>query len=131
MHVFVPIDGTPASFHALDFGIELAANFDADLDVVHLTDRETEGTETIRRRAEQRLREGGFDSSFELITYADLEGPGVSNKVGNHLVELIEEREYDHVVLGRHEEGILESLLIGSASKPVLQQIDVPVTLMS
>jgi nucleotide-binding universal stress UspA family protein len=59
-----------------------------------------------------------------------LPGVGASTEVGDRLLELVEERGYDHVVMGRNNGHRLERLVLGSCSKRVGARSPVPVTVV-
>lgn len=130
MKILVPIDGSQPSVDALDVAIEMADGFDADLHVVHVTDTETAATDTIVETATETLRAAGFDIEPEVLVHADVDSIGSSTTVGKHLLELIDDRGYDHVVMGTHGGGRLESMIVGSASEIVLEEATIPVTIV-
>lgn len=131
MKILVPIDGSEASQDALEFGIDMANAFEAELAVIHVTDTRTSATESIVETASEVLTDRGLDVEPEVIAFEDVNSIGSSTTVGKHLLELIDQRDYDHVVMGTHDDsGRLESMLIGSASKPVLEDADIPVTIV-
>lgn len=59
-HLPVPIDGSDNAERALRFGAEMARRYDAAIDVVHITDVETESTEELLERADGILEEEGL-----------------------------------------------------------------------
>lgn len=130
MKILVPIDGSEPSANALSVGIEMARAFDATLDVVHVTDQETEATEDIVETATERLREAGFDDDVEILFDDDADALGASTAVGKDILQLIDERGYDHVVMGSHGGGCVEELFVGSASETVLDEATIPVTVV-
>ncbi|MFB6189019.1 MAG: universal stress protein, partial [Halapricum sp.] len=107
-----------------------AAAFDADLDVVHITDIDTEATEEVVANARDALEANGFDVEPEVLHYDDVDRLGSSTAIGHHLLDLIDERGYDHVVMGTHGGGAIESVILGSASETVLDGADIPVTVV-
>ena len=54
----------------------------------------------------------------------------VSNRIGDRLTDHVEERGYDHVVMGRHGGKRLTRLVLGSASERVPKRTGVPVTVV-
>jgi len=130
MHILVPIDGSDPSADALAVGIEMALAFDADLDVIHVTDHETSATDNIVASAADRLDANGIDVDPEVLVYGDVDRVGGSTRVGEHLLGLIDDRGYDHVVMGTHGGGRIESMIVGSASETVLDGAEVPVTIV-
>ncbi|MFB6169636.1 MAG: universal stress protein [Haloarculaceae archaeon] len=133
MRVLVPIDGSPTSEKALRFGVGFADNYDADLDVVHITDQRDDASEEVVDAARTVLLDAGAGASVdpELLERPDLDGHGAEAKVGEHVLDLVEERGYDHVVMGRHGgAGRLEQLVLGSATKEVVTGSETPVTVV-
>ena len=130
MHVLVPVDRSDASTRALRFGAELADRFDADFSVVHVTEERTEKTERLLSRTRTVLEEVGTGCEPEVVLAEKISESGGARRVGDLLLDLAEERGYDHVVMGRHGGGRLERFVLGSASEVVLEEGDVPVTLI-
>lgn len=130
MQILVPIDGSDSSFDALRFGIEFAREFDTDLAVVHFAAERTDATDELFERARATISEGGLGSEPELIETEVVTESGAARKVGQRIIELAEERGYDHVVMGRSTSGRLERFVVGSASEAVVEESDLPVTLV-
>ncbi len=51
-----------------------------------------------------------------------------SDRIGKNVISVVEDGEYDHVVMGHHGTGRIGTFLLGSAAKTVLESCDVPVT---
>ncbi|MFB6267452.1 MAG: universal stress protein [Halodesulfurarchaeum sp.] len=128
-HILAPIDGTDPSFRALEFAVELAERFEADLDVVHITDEESEASAEILSRAETVLEAGGMDVTPEVSTDMDLDFRP-ADAIGEDILELVESRGYDHVVMGHQGSGTVERAIIGSAAETVLRAERVPATVV-
>ena len=129
MEILVPIDGSECSFRALEFAIEFASRFEASLHVVHITDEETDATANIVERARDVLREAGIDDEPEVSTDVDL-AFRPADRIGEDILELVEERGYDHVVMGHHGSGTIERAMLGSAAHRVVEEESVPVTIV-
>jgi len=129
MDVLVPIDGSDTSFRALSVGAEFLRAFDGHLDVVHVTDTETDATADIIADAREILDAESIDVDPELVTGADLD-VRPSNRVGEAILELVTERGYDHVVMGHHGAGAVERAMLGSAAETVVRANEVPVTVV-
>ncbi len=130
MQVVVPIDGSDSSFDALRFGIEFARGFDAGLSVIHFAAERTDATDELFERARVALSEGGIDAEPELLETDVVTESSAARKVGERIVALAEDRGYDHVVMGRATSGRLERFVVGSASEAVVEESDLPVTLV-
>ena len=127
--ILAPIDGTETSFRALEFAAEMATAFDADLQVVHITDEHTEATDEILDRAKTVLDAAGLDIVPKVTTDMDLEFRP-ADKVGEDIITLVENRGYDHVVMGHESSGTVERAIIGSAAETVLRTEQVPLTVI-
>ena len=53
-----------------------------------------------------------------------------ANRVGQNILEMVEEEGYDHVVMGHHGAGAVERAILGSAAETVLRSNQVPVTVV-
>ena len=129
MEILVPIDGSECSFRALEFAVEFARRFEATLHVVHVTDAETDATDDIIDRAREYLREQGVEDEPEVSTDVDL-AFRPADRVGEDILALVEERGYDHVVMGHHGGSAVERAMLGSAAHTVVEEETVPVTIV-
>ncbi|WP_158058522.1 universal stress protein [Halorussus halophilus] len=129
MQILVPIDGSDCSFRALEFATEFARRYEASLHVVHITDAETDATDDIADRARELLAEAGIEDQPEVSTDVELTFRP-ANRVGEGILELVEERGYDHVVMGHHGSGAVERAILGSAAHTVIEEEAVPVTIV-
>lgn len=127
--VLVPIDGSENAERALRFGADLARRHEAALDVVHITDVETESTQELLDSADAILEEEGF--AGEAAVQYDLRLTfKSSDRIGEGILELVAEEGYDHVAMGHHGAGAVERLLLGSATETVIRADEVPVTVI-
>jgi nucleotide-binding universal stress UspA family protein len=129
MRLLVPIDGSDCSTRALAFACEFAERFDADVDVVHFTDEETSATEQLVAHAREVLAEHGTEASVETLSDRDV-SIRTGDRVGDEIIALVEERGYDHVVMGHHGSGRVERAILGSAAEVVLRAESVAVTVV-
>jgi nucleotide-binding universal stress UspA family protein len=129
MNVLAPIDGSECSTRALRFAAELARNFDASLHVVHFSDEETDATDAILAGAREILDEEGIECEPELSTDVRLEFRP-AERVGKDILDLVEQRDYDHVVMGHHGSSTIERAIVGSAAETVLRSEKVAVTVV-
>lgn len=128
MQILAPIDGTDCSDRAVTFAAELAARFEADLYVVHFSDAETDATDIILERARDAVDAAGIDSEPELSILEMDVSPG--NEVGREILRLVDERGFDHVVMGHQGSGVIERAILGSAADTVVHDESVPVTIV-
>jgi nucleotide-binding universal stress UspA family protein len=126
--MLVPVDGSECSFRALEFGVEMARCFDADLHVVHFSDAETDATTSILDRARSLLDENTTADDPELVLAG--EQMRRASSVGDAILDYVEEHEYDHVVMGHHGDGFIGQAIVGSAAEKVLHAEKVPVTVV-
>lgn len=129
MEILVPVDGSDCSFRALSFATEMATRYEGAVHVVHFADEETAATAAIFDRARDVVASTDVDAEHELVTDLDREFRP-ANRVGEGVLELVDERGYDHVVMGHHGSGTVERAIIGSAAETVLRAERVPVTVI-
>ncbi|KYH27506.1 universal stress protein [Halalkalicoccus paucihalophilus] len=130
-HVLVPVDGSDEATHAARRGLELARQFGATVDVLHVVGRKTlRLTETADER--RRLRERGervLDEIEELAS--ELDQPVTTELTegtpASRIGEYAEERNADLVVIGRQGVTGLGKRLLGGVTEGVLATSDVPV----
>lgn len=129
MRILVPIDGSDVSERALRFAAEFSRRFEATLHVVHVTDAETDATEQVVDRAKQVLAEEGVADEPSVSTDTELSFRS-ANRIGEDILALTKEGDYDHVVMGHHGSGAVERLILGSAAETVVRAGEVPVTVV-
>ncbi|MFC7167172.1 universal stress protein [Halospeciosus flavus] len=130
MKILVPVDGSDVSFRALNFAAEMMNRYDGSLHVVHITDRQSETTEEIVERANEILEAEGIEDEPEVEVDIDLDFRP-SKRIGEDILTLVDERGYDHVVMGHHgKTGAVEKAILGSAVETVLDAQKVPVTVI-
>jgi nucleotide-binding universal stress UspA family protein len=129
MEVLVPVDDSDCSFRALGFGADMAARYDAGLHVVHFADEESNATDAVVERAERVLNARGVDADPEVSTAFDV-AVRSGGRVGSDILDLVDERGSDHVVMGHHGAGTIERAILGSAAETVLRAEKVPVTVI-
>lgn len=129
MEILCPVDGSAVSERAVRFGAEMARRYEARLHVVHFSPTETDATDEILRRAREILEDAGVQTAPEVATDVELEfRPG--NRVGEGILDLVDDRGIDHVVMGHHGAGAVERAILGSAAETVLRANQVPVTII-
>ncbi|MFB6300141.1 MAG: universal stress protein [Halobacteriales archaeon] len=130
MKVLVPIDGSDCSYRALRFATGFVQRYSGDLHVVHFTDYEGETTETIMDRARSILAEADVLDDPEIVTDFAMSDPRYANAVGKDILEIVEEEDYDHVVMGHHGTGAVGRMILGSAARTVIQAAETPATII-
>lgn len=131
MHVLVPIDGSEPSSRALSFGIDLTDRFDGRLDVVHIGDPDVEATEQLLERAREQCEEAGVDATVEARPELEDESRlHYATKIGGQILELADELDVDHIVMGSHGRSGLDEYVLGSAAETVLDAQTYQVTVV-
>ena len=128
MSVQVPIDGSDCSIRAIEFAAEFADRYDTGLHVVHFTDSKTSDVEELMDRVRDRLADLGVRDEPEVRTESRLFR--AEDKIGEDVLDPVEEEGYDHVVMGHHGTGAAGRAVLGSASRTVIDGAEVPVTLV-
>jgi nucleotide-binding universal stress UspA family protein len=127
--ILVPIDASDNAERALRFGAGLARRYGAEIEVVHITDVETESTTRLLEDAEAVLEDE--DLTAEPRVKYDLRLTfKASDRIGEGILDLVEEEGHDHVVMGHHGSGGVERMLLGSATETVIRANEVPVTVI-
>lgn len=128
MTILAPIDGSESSFRALEHAIDMADRRETTVKAVHVTDYQTESTEQLTDRARGLLIDSEIGGEVEVVnrfgTFRN------SSSVGNAIVEIVREHDYDHVVVGHHRTGKVGRILLGSAAREIINADEVPVTVV-
>lgn len=130
MEILAPIDGSDCSTRALRFAADMARRYDAEVHVVHLSERRTDQTDELLAEAETILDEEGVTGDTEVVSDVRLSNLKASNQVGKDVLKLVEQHGYDHVVMGHHGTGRVGKLILGSAAETVAKSTEVPVTIV-
>lgn len=137
--ILYPTDFSDPSGFALEYAVELAKNFDAELEIVHIIVDETQIvsfylpqataamlSEDLEKGAQKHLREF-------LISRGDtLEGVKYTSRIikGTPFVEIIKaakEGNADMIVIGTHGRTGIEHVLFGSTAEKVVRKAPCPV----
>lgn len=129
MDVLAAVDGSDNSMRALRFAAEFAVNYDADLHVVHVSDDETDATDTIFDRAREVLADSEVRADLELRETDEMRVRSAES-AAKEILAYVSENGIDHVVMGHHGAGRVERALLGSASETVVRGTTVPVTVV-
>jgi nucleotide-binding universal stress UspA family protein len=129
--VLIAVDASDEAKHAARRGLELAAGFDAAVDVLHVVPKSALSlTQTADERAE--LRGRGETLLDEIEALAADAGQSVTTtlldgKPAPAICEYVAERDADLVVLGRQGMTGLGKRLLGGVTERVLHQSPAPV----
>ncbi|MGD0396119.1 MAG: universal stress protein [Nitrososphaerales archaeon] len=136
--ILVAIDGSPNSYHGLQYAIEVAKKFDAEVTLIHVVEVPkypyspiygTDVPTTAFTAIEESARELFQKRSKELIE------KGVRTKTllkrGSPAVEILRaSKGFDLIVIGAKGLSRFKRLLLGSVSNSVVQGSKVPVLLV-
>lgn len=130
MKVLVPVDGSECSFRALEFAAEFVTRYEGTLDVVHITDYQNEMSNEILTRAQQLLADAGIDEEPSVVTDTRMSKRKYADQVGKDILQLTEEGNYDHIVMGHHGTGRIGRAILGSAAETVVRAAEHPSTII-
>lgn len=131
MTVLAPVDGTERGLEALRTAANLADRLEADIDVVHVTDRRSEENWNLLELLREILEDYSLEAEPRILIEEGADGPGASAAAGERLVAELDAGDYEFVVMGQHsDQSVLERALLGSASSVLLEKADVPVMLV-
>ena len=117
-NLLIPVDGSDPAKRAAKYGLELAAVYDASVDVLHVVEDESED---------------GDRTPLDEVANLDIAGDPA---VETHLVEgtpkdtilaHVDDGDTDLVVMGRHSRRGITQHLLGSTTERVLRGTEVPV----
>lgn len=122
--IVAPVDFSETSKRAVNYALSLALEFDAKLILAHIAPYDVKVFEESKARL------------LELIPPAyrerlDFETVVKSGSVRPELIEIVNEREADLVVMGTHGRPYFERLLLGSVTERMLRKLSVPVLTVS
>lgn len=129
MDVLAAIDGSEPGFRGLALAIDVVERFGGGLHVVSVVDTDGGVDEAWLDRARMELSDAGLDVEPE-VRQEDLGPIGAQRSVASHLLDLVAERELDHVVVGRNGHSAVDRTLIGSCAETLVEESPVPVTVV-
>jgi len=123
-NIMVPVDFSETSKKAVNYGLSLALEFEAKLVLAHIVPFDS------KMFAEAKIQ------LLELIPAEIRETLGFefvvkSGSVRPELLEIVDEKEIDLVVMGTHGRPYFERLLLGSVTERMLRKLNVPVLTVS
>lgn len=141
--ILVPVDGSDASLHAIDFAMVISAQFGSVVDVVTV-DVPYDLTKMPPRKPKNALEAAKLESEpkkYTVLEIAEAYGnkQGYSNLNFKKLVDTdpaekiiakVERDEYDMVVIGNRGIGGLQGFLLGSVSDKVAKACECPVVIV-
>lgn len=134
--ILVPIDGSPQSARAIEFVVdEWPTAHLTLLNAINPTDAGYAASAGVPSGAEE-WYEGAKADSEDLLAEASPEVDGqvrTMTEVGNPaqvIVEVADETEFDHIVMGSHGRTGVSRIILGSVAETVVRNATVPVTVV-
>ncbi|PSP27422.1 universal stress protein [Halobacteriales archaeon QH_2_65_14] len=131
--ILLPTDGSPGSEAAVEHAIHTAAVNDATLHAVHVIEmtevgdltQDVPGTESDVEEDVQSL----FVPVKNAATRADVETTTaiIEGNPPEKLIDYLEQKEIDLVVMGTHGKSGISRVLLGSTTEEVLRNTPVPI----
>jgi len=136
--ILVPIDGSPNSYRGLQYAVEIAKKFDAEITLIHIVEQPSyafapSGGSVIP--AETFIEIEGFAEELLQERKGELTKQGVRTntllKKGNPAVEILRvSTGFDLIVMGSQGLSRFKRLLLGSVSNSIVQNSKVPVLIV-
>lgn len=140
MRYLVSTDGSDESDHAVRYGAEHAAVFDATLEIVHVVVPQTEllGDELVLQERKDATEKGRriLDEAVEhaeaSVTDAapDIETHLIAGRPAEAIVDRASETEADAIFVGHRGLSKKKEEVVGSVAKSILSKASVPVTVV-
>jgi nucleotide-binding universal stress UspA family protein len=134
-NVLVPVDFSPPSRLAVNYGVSLARKFRATLTLMHVVESASgfahpfadESGTIAQEHRDQALRMLGALLGSEDQDDLDLRTVVKCGSIKDEIAAVIREQEADILVMGTHGRGFFGRLLIGSVTEGILRKISIPV----
>jgi len=139
--IVVGCDFSPASNSALEYGLSLAQEFEAQLHLVHIIEPQiysdflvtslTEimgDVEDIKERLDRRLADL---VTAEVMNWCGAKTAVIEGRPFEAITDYVVEKEIDLVVLGVRGHGVVETLFLGSTTDRVIRKAQCPVLSVS
>ena len=137
--IVIATDGSPSAVHAIEFGLELAAEQDVQPTFVHVAP----GTEVLPVTGfamgpvtvPHEPEEYDMESLHEAVRLAEEQGIHAQTKllVGNpakEIVQFADSIDADLIIVGSRGHGTISSALLGSVSRGILHAAKRPVLIV-
>jgi len=136
--ILIPIDGSRRAMHAVEDGIQLAAELGSTVHALYVIDAFEAKIVPITKeqeRAREEYETYGADVTGEVATMAKDAGvecvtavrDGVAHR---EITNYARENDIDLVVMGSRGRSNIEDMLLGSTAEKVIRSLDVPVTVV-
>jgi nucleotide-binding universal stress UspA family protein len=122
--ILVPVDFSEASKKAVNYGLSLALEFDAQLLLANIAP------------FDQDLYDKAKVQLFELIPkdqweWLDFETIVKCGDIRDEILGIVNDRQVDLVVMGSHGRGYFERMVLGSVTERMLRKLPVPILTVS
>ncbi|MGM0591039.1 MAG: universal stress protein [Halobacteriota archaeon] len=135
--ILLPTDGSPGTEKAAEQAIELAREFDATLDVLHVYDPGVLPLDQHSETMLTKLEEEGRRWTERLVVQArdagveSVSGTVVQGTPHQAILDFVADHDSDLIVMGTHGRTGLRHYLLGSVTERVVRAADVPVLTVS
>lgn len=133
--ILIPTDGSETSEPAIEYGLDLAEAFDAEVHVLYVVEKEATYILTVGLSDEEveRHKQWGEDQVAEVVNQASerrLDASGVvkTGKVAQEIVEYAEDNDIGTIVMGQKGRGSTIDKYLGGTAQKVMRLTDIPVT---
>jgi nucleotide-binding universal stress UspA family protein len=138
-NILCPLDFTPSSLRAFDYGLRFAKTYDASLHLLHVippvapsaADFYVDAKEIIANLNDQasdqmrRLRREASDAGIETTHSVQF------GEIRAEIAEAVKKRRIDLVILGKQGVGRIERWFMGSTAEGLLRRLPVPMLIIS
>lgn len=135
-NVLIATDGSEKSEPGVEYGLELAAAFDAHVHAVYVVETEATYILTVELGDDQmeEYEEFGEETVSDVADRASargLDATGVvrTGRIAAEIVDYAEDNDMDLIVMGKQGRGAIEKYL-GSTAEKVARMSDIPVTIV-
>lgn len=133
--ILVPIDGTEYSWRALEYAAELAKLSGGSLVVMTVAQKELFSTAVIQQGdcLVAQIGDEVLDAARAVLSGSGVSASYLLEKGGNiaeHILRAEKTEKCDAIVLGSRGFGMLEGLFKNSVSQVIVENADVPVTIV-
>jgi len=133
--VLIATDGSEDVERAVNYGIDLAEAFDAEVHVLYVVETKATYILTVGLSEEdmKEYEEYGEEVVSEVVEQAadrGLEGKGTVRKgrVADEIVEYAEDNDIGTIIMGQQGRGATVDRYLGSTAEKVMRTTDIPVT---
>jgi len=133
--VLIATDGSEDVERAVNYGIDLAEAFDAEVHVLYVVETKATYILTVGLSDEdmaeyEEYGEGVVSEVVERAVDRGLEGKGTVRKgrVADEIVEYAEDNDIGTIIMGQQGRGATVDRYLGSTAEKVMRMTDIPVT---